>query len=161
MNIFVLDTDPKMAAQYHCDKHVVKMILETAQILSTVRHVRGCGNDKIYRPTHKHHPCTIWAGRSSSNYFWTLSLMHYLGKEYTHRYGKVHKSMELYGELAPSPFPTGYKYDPTPFARAMPDQYKLCDSAVESYRLYYTTDKAHMLKYTNRDVPYWVSAESL
>ena len=71
MNIFVLDSDPKVAATMLCDKHVVKMILESAQMLSTVAHTNG--HIPRYRPTHSKHPCTLWAGESKSNWQWLVA----------------------------------------------------------------------------------------
>lgn len=68
MNIFVLDSDPEIAAKYHTDKHVIKMILESAQMMSTV--VRYVGLDAGYKSTHLNHPCTIWARTSLSNWLW-------------------------------------------------------------------------------------------
>ena len=73
MNIFVLDEDVEKCAEYHCDKHVIKMILESAQMMSAV--VRLNGHDTGYKLTHKNHPCTIWARKSLSNYIWLKSLI--------------------------------------------------------------------------------------
>src|ERR1700761_7698925 len=102
MNIFVLDLDPKTCAKYHCDKHVVKMILETAQLLCNAQ--RKCGiNPKIrielYKETHKNHPCSIWASQSIKNYEWLSTLGIFLCDEYTERYNKIHKSHKLIQEL--------------------------------------------------------------
>ena len=147
MNIFVLDRNPILAAQYHCDKHVVKMVLETAQLLSTV-----CGQG--YKPTHKNHPCTVWARESLPNYQWLWRLGRELGKEYTHRYGKVHKSSLVIDELPYSPATvTGTEF--TDFALAMPDEYRQ-DCPVSSYRSYYLGEKRRMLNYTKRESPKWV-----
>ena len=74
MNIFVLDTSPKLAAEYHCNKHVVKMIIETAQMLSTAHDYLETGISGLYKPTHKNHPCSIWVRQSRENYLWTLDL---------------------------------------------------------------------------------------
>lgn len=147
MNIFVLSKSPTLAAQYHCDKHVVKMVLETAQLLSTVA---GEG----YKPTHKNHPCTVWARESLANYHWLYALGQALGQEYTHRYGKVHKSSLVIDSLpyAPATVTGGMS---TPFALAMPDEYRT-DCPVASYRAYYVGEKSRMLKYTNRRAPEWV-----
>jgi hypothetical protein len=153
MNIFVLDQDPYKAAEYHCDKHVVKMVLETAQLLSTVT---GVG----YRPTHFNHPCTVWARESTGNFQWLYDLGLALGKEYNRRYGRRHKSSLIIAEQWPPPatVPQGPQ---TPFALAMPDQYKQ-ECPVASYRAYYLGEKSRMLKYTNRDTPEWlVSANAL
>ncbi len=146
MNIFVLDEDPTIAAQYHCDKHVVKMVLETAQILSTV-------SGRGYKPTHVNHPCTVWARESKANYQWLYDLGVALGKEYTHRYRRKHKSSFVIAEQWPcEDLPSG---ELTPFALAMPDEYKV-DCPVESYRAYYRGEKAAMLTYKHREVPSWL-----
>lgn len=146
MNIFVLDFNPRTAAMFHCDKHVVKMVLETAQIISTVT---GEG----YRPTHLNHPCTKWARESAANFSWLRHLGVYLGNEYTRRYFKRHKSSYVIeNSRAPDSLP---KTGMTPFALAMPDEYKQ-ECPVASYRAYYLGEKNHMLKYTNCEVPNWV-----
>lgn len=130
MNIFVLDQDPVRAAQYHCDKHVNKMILESAQMLSTAL---GCG----YKPTHKNHPCTLWAGYSKQNAEWLVALATGLNEEYRKRYNKRvdHKSMGVIKEIA---WLSGALPDVglTPFAQAMPENFK-SEDAVASYRNYY------------------------
>ena len=92
MNIFYLDNDPKVCAQYHVDKHVVKMILETAQLLSTTHWMSG--SEGPYRQTHKNHPSAVWARSNKSNYIWLCELGMELCKEYTHRYGKTHKTQQ-------------------------------------------------------------------
>lgn len=157
MNIFVLDRDPAKAAEYHCDKHVVKMILETAQILSTVQW--ELGYEAPYKPTHRHHPCTIWAGSHILNYMWTCKLGLYLCKEYTFRYGKTHKSQAIIEWLTENP-PANLKdmtnkgY-PDRFAMAMPEKYQSSDP-VAAYREYYVRDKKDLLQYTKRPVPRWL-----
>ena len=96
MNIFILDKDVKKCAQYHCDKHVVKMILETAQLLCGVHHVTAHDTAHVpYKLSHKNHPCAIWARESFSNYVYLCELGLELCKEYTHRYGKRHKSLDV------------------------------------------------------------------
>ena len=96
MNIFYLDKNPKIAAQMHCDKHVVKMVLEYAQILSTAHRVidgdEVADREGLYKIAHKNHPSTAWARAGRGNYNWLSDLWGYLGNEYTHRYGKVHKA---------------------------------------------------------------------
>ena len=132
MNIFILDNDPAKAAQYHCDKHIPKMILESAQMLSTV-----LGGP--YKPTHKNHPCTLWVAESQDNAEWVMTLAWHLNNEWRARYGhnQNHKSWEvirsmedadLVGKLPPKGL--------TPFAQAMPDEYRNED-AVAAYRAYY------------------------
>lgn len=151
MNIFVLDNDVAKCAEYHCDKHVVKMILESAQILSTV--CRQSGLDVGYKPTHSHHPCTIWASESLDNWIWLRNLTALLNAEYKYRYEKSnnHKSYDLVATL---PLPNIPDIGLTPFAQAMPDKYKH-DDAVVAYRNYYVNEKSDFLKWTKRGAPLW------
>jgi len=152
MNIFYLDPCVKKCAEYHCDKHVVKMILESVQMLSTV--IRGSGIDAGYKATHAKHPCTLWAGQSLSNYKWLLLLTKYLNKEYKYRYDKSvnHKSYDLALTL---PTPDILDIGLTKHAQAMPDQYK-SDDPLTSYRDYYTFEKSNLHKWTKREIPVWL-----
>ena len=75
MNIFILDEDPKKCAEYHNDKHVVKMILESAQLLCGVHHMVESGLDVPYGLSHKNHPCSIWARECIENYVWLCDFM--------------------------------------------------------------------------------------
>jgi hypothetical protein len=151
MNIFVLHADPRLAAQMVVDKHCVKMILETAQILSTARFLYGISG--TYKPTHAKHPCTIWAAASAHNYAWLWHHGMGLCEEYTHRYGRIHKSQTLFeGELRR--IPTMPRIGLTPFAQAMPDEFKH-DDPVIAYRRYYLGAKAYIAKWTNREEPLW------
>lgn len=153
MNRFVLDKDPQIAAQYHCDKHVVKMILEEAQMLSTVHRQCGYDGDELYKSTHKHHPCTVWAGETTSNYSWGYSLFVALLNEYTFRYNKIHASYRLLDALAypPSAVPIG---ELTEWPQAVPEDVR-CEDPVEAYRAYYRKHKAHFAGWRVRDVPEW------
>lgn len=94
MNIFVLDKNPIISAQMLDDKRVVKMILETAQILCTVLNKYGV-EETPYKPTHVNHPCTIWSGKTRINFQWLLSHGQALCNEYTNRYSKRHKSQDV------------------------------------------------------------------
>lgn len=144
MNVFVLSTCPIEAAQMQCDKHVVKMVVETAQMLCTV----GIGS---YKPTHKNHPCTVWAGKSLENFEWLVAHGLALCDEYTYRYGRRHKTQDVIeAVLPPDRFETSGL---TPFALAMPDEYRKGD-VVESYREYYKS-KASFAKWTKRAAPVW------
>lgn len=144
MNIFVLDTNPVLAAQYQADKHVVKMCLETAQILSTV-----AGGP--YKPTHVKHPCVIWAGQNLTNYRWLVRHGLALCAEYTLRYGKRHKSQDIIESLQHfDQLPVGV----TPFVQCMPDEFKDPDPIV-AYRKYYHS-KAHFATWKTQP-PYWWS----
>jgi hypothetical protein len=157
MNIFVLDYTPEKAAEYHCDKHVVKMIVETAQILSTVHHVLGQGHDGIYRKTHENHPCSVWARKSDSNYSWLLRLGQALIEEYGARYKKTHKTSAVINKLSSIPENID-KIGFTPFALAMPEKFHSTD-AVDSYRRYYLEEKAHIAKWKYSETPRWFSNE--
>jgi hypothetical protein len=139
MNIFVLDADPSVAAKAQCDKHVVKMVLESAQLLSTAQQVNGNPGLGMYKPTHKNHPCTKWASETYANYSWLYQHFDALCSEYTNRYGKVHKSSGLLATLHPSNFP-GTGFVQTPFAQAMPDEYR-SEDPVRAYRAYYLAEK--------------------
>ena len=152
MNIFALSTRAAECARWHCDRHVVKMPLEASQILCTV--VRGLGGEARYKPTHRNHPCTLWAGECSGNYEWLVELGLALCNEYTYRYGKRHACEEVIRELALPP-PGLRIADRSAFALAMPDRYKQ-DSAVESYRSYYRGEKQHLHSWKNRQPPEWL-----
>jgi hypothetical protein len=154
MNIFVLDWDVKKCAEYHNDKHVVKMILETAQLLCGVHHIVNKDNTDIpYKLSHKNHPCSIWARESLTNYLWLCELGLELCKEYTYRYGKRHKSLDVI-EWCVVNKPNILDKDLTEPAKAMPEKYKV-KSVVESYRNYYLGDKAYFSKWKNRETPEW------
>ena len=149
MNIFYLSPDPVTSAQAQCDKHVVKMVLETAQMLSAVIHRHGIQDDAAYKPTHKHHPCTLWAGDSRTNFLWLVEHGRALGAEYTRRYSKTHKSLRVIEALAhhADALPD---LGPTPPAQAMPDEYRVPGDAVAAYRAYYTEGKSRTIKMTWR-----------
>ena len=139
MNIFYLDRDPIEAARLQCDRHVVKMILETAQLLSTA-HAELDGASPAYKPTHKNHPSAVWVRSSANAYIWTWHHLKALGREYQARYGKVHKTIrEHLDNLAP--LPKALAGDVTVFTdppQCMPDEYKRDDTTL-AYRLYYNS----------------------
>jgi hypothetical protein len=152
MNIFYLHNNPKTCAKYHTDKHVVKMILETAQILCTAHWESG--SNAPYKSTHKNHPSTKWARTNKSNYKWLCELGQELCKEYTYRYDKTHKTqqhIEWLSKNIPN-IPNG-KF--TPPTLAMPIEYK-SDNHVESYRNYYIKDKIHLHFWKKRNIPEFI-----
>ena len=158
MNIFVLATEAEECAAYHCDKHVVKMILEYAQLLSCAHRVLESPiADQVYAQTHVNHPCSIWVRESAGNYQWLFTLFNALCREYTYRYGKVHKTEKKLGQLLASPPPCLADLGLTPFPQAMPDEYKRRD-VVNAYRDYYMGEKSELLNWKNRDVPFWVDS---
>jgi hypothetical protein len=151
MNIFVLDRCQSICAKWHMDKHIVKMPLETAQMLCTAIIVRG--GEAPYKIAHKNHPCSIWARETTDNFMWLLNLGVELCKEYTFRYGKVHKCLEVIVgcEKQLGLIPKGSL---TEFVQAMPDEYKK-DDPIEGYRAYYIGAKARMAAWKMRSIPDW------
>lgn len=184
MNIFVLSLDPEEAAQYHCDKHVIKMILETTQLLymcwnffntenwrdflenklktnktliemSKVQNI----NFKTYKcgKGHMNHPCSKWLRQSKQNYIWLCKLGIELCKEKTYRWpnNKQHSCLG-HLEVLSEYIPQDLPDIPlTNFSLAMPDAYK-SDDIVKSYKMYYNMDKRTILKWTNRSQPEWI-----
>jgi len=156
MNIFHLHKDPKICAEYHCDRHVVKMILETAQMLSTA-YRKHCGDDiLLYKSVYPKHPMTLWVGESVENFNYAHKLGKELGLQYYKRYGRIHKSSAIMiafdlGRLSnvEDRFPSQYFTRPP---LCMPDEYKSGDY-VQSYRNYYIGDKKRFAKYTNTSTP--------
>lgn len=182
MNIFYLDHDPERAAQYHCDKHVVKMILESAQLLSTAhrvldgvmvndkRYVQGSlparwrnvklwrldneFNDVYYSASHVNHPSAVWVRTSGEHYIWLHNLFEYLLEEYTYRYGKTHKCESMLQPLRrfPANIPNVEFQEPP---QCMPDDSKDSNSSVIGYRNYYINHKARFAKWSVRPTPFW------
>lgn len=158
MNIFILDWDVKKCAIYHNNKHCIKQLLESSQLLCGVHHVVGTQTDIPYRLSHKNHPCAIWARESLSNYLYLCELGLELCNEYTYRYGKRHKSLEVIMwciSNKPNIPDIGF----TEPARAMPDEYKV-KSVVQSYRNYYIGAKSGFANWKNREVPFWFSQKN-
>ena len=152
MNIFVLDPDIELCAQYHCDQHVSKMILESVQIMCTALNKKGF--TVPYRPTHTKHPCVLWVEESYDNFLWLGRLAKALNHEYRYRYEKEnnHASIKVLDEIAHHGFTSKGL---TPFAQAMPDHYKLPGDAVSAYRAFYLGDKHHFANWTRRPAPDW------
>jgi hypothetical protein len=156
MNIFVLDKNPTEAAKYHCDKHVVKMIVENAQLLSSAIHSLNMGEDKkIYKKTHFNHPCAIWCRESKENYEWTIEHGIALCNEYTKRFGgKIHKSMSVI--MHSMTYDSFFKSSTlTPHAFAMPTKFRNLDDPIHSYRLYYAGSKFRFAKWRYGDPSWW------
>ena len=141
MNIFYLHQDPKLAAIYQYNKHVVKMVLESAQILCTAHHeVMGEDADVPYKPAHRNHPSTIWARRSADNYTWLYHHFIALCEEYSVRYGKTHLSYTKCKDKV-CILPGGLSYTGlTKMPQCMPDEYK-DECSVQAYWNYYINDK--------------------
>ena len=177
MNIFYIDHDPVQAAQWMVDKHVVKMILESAQLLSTAHRVldghefqgksktgrkvrRWVLDDSrdavVYTATHINHPSAIWCRESVKNYNWLVDHFFALMQEYTYRYNKTHKCFGDLSYMLQSPPNNLKEWDWTPMPSAMADEYKISDDPLTNYRNYYKIGKSNMHKWTNRKPPEWI-----
>jgi len=175
MNIFYLAEDPKVCAQYHCDKHVVKMILEYAQLLSTAHRVLDGKHTKVlsnsgkrmvsnwimddssdavlYKVAHVSHPSNIWTRASGHHYIWLWRLWHNLCLEYTERYNKTHvswKKLRTYLSIPPQNIEDA-GFQPPP--QCMPDECKKNDT-VQAYRDFYMAHKREFATWKTQ-VPSW------
>ncbi len=182
MNIFYLSHNPQEAAEMHCDKHVVKMIVEYCQLLSTahrildgkpfqnVIEINNINRTKkkntlwllddereniLYKATHISHPSSLWTMQSNENYLWLYQLLSYLIKEYQWRYEKnEHGCLKLLEPLSKLPF--NIKKDvftePTP---AMPESYIIHGDSISSYRSYYCAEKSSFATWKKREKPFW------
>ena len=150
MNIFVTDSSPVKSAQVLPDKHIVKMPLETCQMLSIVASDKwGHGFGvlpkvdgtpyKTDKGAFRNHPCTAWANSFVTNWQWLLAHGFALCDEYAARYGKVHTchhTLLAAKEILPTGDPTGRSgKGPTPFARAMPNEFKF-DTSIDTFTAY-------------------------
>jgi hypothetical protein len=181
MNIFILDNDPVIAAQEQCDKHVVKMIVESAQMLSTVHRMLDGTMERrpsksgamiqyfkltdkreniLYKACHFNHPSTIWTRESWLNYEWHYKHFIALCDEYTYRYGKIHSTdTKLRVALKDMPKNIPIK-EMTPFKLAMGSNPEcMFEDAVKSYRAFYHTKQAKFnMAWTKRPQPEWFNA---
>lgn len=179
MNIFILHYNNKICAIYHNDKHVVKMILEYAQLLCTAYCVLDgekiekfnkngkklqpsftIPNKMMYKATHINHPCAIWVRESYENYMWLFNLFINLCDEYTYRYNKIHLCDTKFRYLLEKPPKNIIKKELTPFPLAMPDDCKIYRedgtyNAIECYRNYYKLHKSHISSWKKNSIPYW------
>ena len=169
MNLFFLHHDPQICAEYHCDKHVVKMILELVQMLFTA-HICGGNKDVPFRVFNKNHPMVIWVRKSKENYTFTVKLAKCLSTEYTFRYHKIHacdihidwlnvnipefKDPEYISNVTFSTNKNLERLNLTPVPLTIPDDVKYKDT-IFSYRRCYNVYKKRFAKWTNRDEPWW------
>jgi hypothetical protein len=178
MNIFYVDSDPEVAARNMVDRHVVKMILETAQLLSTAHRVidgeeyvgqsqsgrkakrwRLSGNvDAImYAATHINHPSAVWVRENSANYDWLYDHLLALGREYTHRYGRTHLTIDkLKDILKDAPENIEQSIEMTKMPSCMDKQYIVSLDPITNYRNYYNYGKTDLLRWSNRPPPQWI-----
>ena len=183
MNIFYLDREPKTCAEMHCDKHVVKMIIEYAQLLSTAhrildgtqdvekryvqgslparwRHIKVWKHSSEYmdkglmRASHINHPSNIWVRESKENYMWLCQMWLWLMKEYTNRYGKHHACENRVEYLMDAPKNIPSKAFTDP-TPAMPEYCKVKNDSLSSYHKYYIQEKVRFAKWTARQMPAW------
>lgn len=157
MNLFILDLNHKMNAQYHIDCHACKIITEANQVLCGAHYMLNSTPESEipYKLTHQNHPISVWVRKSLDNYLWTCDYCQALCNEYTYRYGKIHKGQHILN-WCKSHIP---KYlisiGLTSFVQAMPERYR-CDDVVKAYRSYYLEEKQHLFKWKRREIPEWV-----
>jgi hypothetical protein len=178
MNIFYIDANPIEAAIMMVDKHVVKMILETTQLLSTAHRVldgdecvgqtktgrkvkrwvlSDSREQELYSATHVNHPSAVWCRQSVANYLWLYEHLKALHYEYTYRYGKVHACSRLMDTLRFYPQKM-MKQEWTPMPSCMAPEYIISDDPLTNYRNYYKIGKSQMHKWTKRQAPEWIHA---
>ena len=177
MNLFFLDIDPKKCAEYHCDKHVIKMILELAQMLYTCHNILKTKLPvglKHYRSFSPKHPTCLWIRECEKNYRYASLVAFYLCEEYTLRYKRIH-TCEVHIRMLMENVPTNFQtinYNPqtvmsynekfqamgmTPVPLAMFDDVKYPDT-FKSYRFYYIIYKRGFAKWTARPIPWWYTS---
>jgi len=155
MNIFVLSLCPLLCAKMHLDKHVVKMITEYGQLLSTCHHMMSNSpSEGLMKKCFPKHPCAIWLRESTGNYIWLYHLFCHLCDEYTYRYGKIHKTdsrLRVILNEIPELLPDGVL---TTFKQAIPDHAKH-KNPILGYHTYYKQYKRHIAVWSKRDIPYF------
>ena len=160
MNIFFLDKTPEKSAQYLCDKHVPKMLLESCQMLSTALRQNGYEDDYLYKSAHPNHPTTKWVGLNRANFMWAFENADQISKEYFKRFGKKHKSTRILDFIVDNDMQTeivrqmhpDYITNPP---QCMPDKYKDNDYVI-AYRNFYKGEKEYFAKWEKgRQQPEW------
>lgn len=160
MQMFILDDDFSLNAQYYVDRHVCKIQTEIAQLLSTCWHLTADRSlpDFIFKPTHENHPCSKWIRTSVDNYHWSINLGLALHDEYNYRYsgnGKYQRESQIFNWCKQNT-PDLPLIGLTVFAQAMPEKYQQSNT-IEAYRNYYRIEKAHLFKWKKRKQPYWIN----
>ena len=156
MNIFFLDKSPKKSAEFLCDKHVPKMLLESCQMLSTALRQNGYEDDYLYKSAYPNHPMTKWVGFNKDNFTWAFENADEISKEYFKRFGKRHKSTRILDFIVDNnmqtEIPEGFFSEPP---QCMPDKYKH-KNYVTAYRRYYAGEKKYFAKWEKgRKQPDW------
>lgn len=175
MNVFYLSEDPKTCAELHCDKHVVKMCIEYAQILSTAHRVLDGQeytdlsangrkikrwrlaehDDLIYKAAHVNHPSSVWGRANNETYIWLYEMWSHLCDEYTYRYNKQHECDRKLRNVLNNPpqnIPSGRFYEPPPAMKKYP-QCIVAGDSIASYQRYYRDAKAYFARWTKREIP--------
>ena len=162
MNIFGIDTDTTSCATYHTDKHIVKMPLETAQMVSFVYYHKDLWDGEVpnllmnFSAGHDKHPCSLWLRENLVNFLWTCEFGIKLIEEYRLRYdSQKHERCKMIFEWSLDNLPNLPVAEFTPFAKAMPEEYKV-DCSIESYRNYYKLGKSELHQWTKRNKPEWI-----
>ena len=153
MNLFVIDYSPEESAKYVCDRHCIKMCLETAQLLCIPFQLQGI--EAPYKLTHKNHPVAIWVRETVENFQWAADYGFAICKEYAARYGRTHKCEQIIQWCDDNLNRLSFsKTGLTAFAQAMPEMYQNAD-AVQAYRDYYRLEKQHLHQW-KRNRPTWI-----
>jgi hypothetical protein len=182
INIFYIDHNPVQAARWMVDKHVVKMILESAQLLSTAHRVLDgklvdgirvnldtgktrkvkayvlpdSRDSVLYSATHVNHPSAVWCRQSVQNYTWLVDHMYALMAEYTHRYHKEHKVQGEISYMLQSPPFNLKQWEWTSMPSCMAEEYIISEDPIVNYRNYYKKGKQRMFSWKNRQPPEWI-----
>lgn len=157
MNIFLLDLEPGKCAAMHCDKHIVKMATEYAQLLSTAARLLGYEHDG-YRNTHTNHPCTQWAAKNVFHWCWLYRLAEAVGCEYTKRYGREHAATKALEKLPDCLRVCAKSYlwsQPKEWPIVVPEDCLVAGKPAQSYQAYYLKHKAYFAKWRYSAEPAW------
>ena len=172
------------------DKHVVKMILESAQLLSTAHRVLDgqmsvrerlvpgtlekpkyrkhkvwtlpdARDSVMYQATHMNHPSAVWCRTSIENYSWLVEHFFALMNEYIHRYGKIHKCNGELSYMLQSPPKNLESWDWTPMPSCMDKEYIISENVCTNYKNYYIMAKSKLHCWTKRPKPEWINEHEL
>jgi hypothetical protein len=154
MNIFFLDKDLAKCAQYHVDRHCVKIILESCQVLCTA-YPSGIAP---YKHTHKNHPMAVWTRLNKANFRYVRDYAKALCQEYTFRYGKRHKCEEVLKWIDENPpiISDGEQTEPPRCFGELKDSIRITNDVYSDYREYYKRGKSHLFNWRGRSKPYWI-----
>ena len=183
MNIFYLSKDPHTAAKMHVDKHVVKMIVEYGQLLSTAHRMndgiktearsktgrktwRYIMEDErrqntLYQAVHYHHPSAVWCRETKGNYSWLLHLLKHLLKEFTYRYGTRHSVEDRIPYLNMLPQNINMSPEVTEMPQCMPEHLKIPGNPIAAYKNYYIKEKVRFATWKNRSIPLWFQQKDI